>query len=246
MPNKKVKSVADLLKHLKTDIDNEAGPVWYRGHSDQTWKLLPAYDRLAAPPPEYVLLNRFRQNANLLLSSRQVPKTDFDWMFIMQHYGVPTRLLDWTESPLIGLYFALELGNPETLNHDGALWVLYPHHLNHMTNSESYIPAFEEELYLGSYSVENYAKGKDKGILPVAAMATRNNPRIQAQLGVFTISHLEKRPLERVGKGHIRKYVVPSASKRLISEELSLLGVSKFQVFPELAVIGEMIKEQLS
>ena len=247
MAVKEICSLTDLLKHLKADLNSALGPVWFRGHSDFTWKLSSTFDRLKKPPAEIYLLNKFRQNANLLLNT-QIPKNDFDWLFLMQHYGVPTRLLDWTESPLIALFFAIEIDNKKTMKNDGALWLLYPYQLNNNStaNEKNYIPAFEEEDYLGSYTIDKYSKGKDKGIQPIAAIATRNNPRIQAQLGTFTISHREKKPIEEVGdKKHIIKYKIPSKAKASIQTELELLGLNKFQLFPELSSIGEIIKKEL-
>lgn len=243
MAHKKIKNVADLVKHLKVDVDPKIHPVWYRGHSVSSWKLEPSYDRLKKPPFESSLVNEFRQNANYLINT-QAPKNDFEWLFLMQHFGVPTRLLDWTESPLVALYFALEIEKKGSLNKDGALWLLYPSELNKNTNRDrdGYIPAFEDSEYMETYSTQKYVKGLDEGVLPKAAIATRNNPRIQAQLGVFTISHHKKVPIENVGDGaHVIKYIVPREYKKSISEELKLIGVNKFQIFPELAVIGEMI-----
>ncbi|WP_323903115.1 FRG domain-containing protein [Aeromonas hydrophila] len=239
---KEIKSISDLIRHLKRDITDEWGPIWYRGQENIAWKLLSSYDRLANPPTEIALVNKFRQNASFLMDKKS-PSNDFEWLFMMQHYGVPTRLLDWTENPLISLYFAV---NGEDSS-DGILWVLSPHSLNSNTNGEKYIPAFEENEYLGSYTTEKYDKGKDKGILPIAAIATRNNSRIQAQMGVFTISHWDKTPLDKIGdKKHITHYVIPSSVKPSLREELSILGVTKFSVFPELQSIGDMIKKELS
>jgi hypothetical protein len=205
--------------------------------------LNPGFDRLASPPSETSLVNRFRQNASYLVD-KHAPSNDFEWLFMMQHYGVPTRLLDWTENPLISLYFAVSSLSKK----NAAIWLLSPHKLNQNSNEkERYIPAFEEKDYLGSYTTKNYDKGTDRGILPIAAIATRNNPRIQAQMGVFTISHREKTPIDEIGdKKHIRKYVIPKEFKAQIKNELKLLGLSKFSVFPELASIGEVIKGELS
>jgi len=192
------------------------------------------------------LLNRFRQNANLLLA--QVPSTSFEWMFLMQHYGVPTRLLDWSESPLVALYFVVYDRNARLMSKDGTLWVLFPLDLNRNSTevtAEVYIPSFEDE-WLNNYSVEQYSKGKDTGILPLAAIATRNNPRIQAQLGVFTIGHLKRIPIEEIeNRSHCVKLVVPASAKLRIRKELQTLGVNRFQIFPELASIGDTLTEGL-
>lgn len=243
MKSRTIKSVKELLDALREDLKDYPDPVWYRGHSKQKWKLEPGFHRLKRKASEIDLLNRFRQNANLLLD--QSPKTDFDWLFFMQHYGVPTRLLDWTESPLVGLYFAVT-SHPRA---DGTLWVLKPTELNKQTTAKpeeaKYIPSFEDD------SLKNYAsiaveKGNLTGILPIAVIATRNNDRIQAQLGAFTISHSTRTPIEEIGnRKHVARYQIPHSAKATIREDLRLLGVTKFQIFPELASIGENLRATL-
>lgn len=244
MKNRTIKSLTDLVVGLRTDLGDYADPVWFRGHSMQDWKLVPGFHRLKKVASENDLINKFRQNANLLLE--QSPKSDFDWLFVMQHYGVPTRLLDWTESPLVGLYFAVT----EHPRANGALWVLKPIELNKQTTAKPdearYIPSFEDDS-LKTYSTIAVEKSNLTGILPVAVIATRNNDRIQAQLGAFTISHSTKTPIEKIGdKKHVAKYTIPAAAKVKIQEDLRLLGFTKFQVFPELDSIGQNIREALS
>lgn len=243
MAHKKINNVADLVKYLKDDGFENASTVWYRGHSIESWKLESGYERLKKPPKEISLVNEFRQNANFLLD-KHTPQNDFDWLFLMQHYGVPTRLLDWSESPLVALYFAVESETRGSGNKEGALWVLDPGKLNTNTNArkDPYIPSFEEREYMDDFSTSKYDSGQTSGLMPIAAIATRNNPRIQAQLGTFTISR-SKVPLDEVGdKLHVKKYLIPKSAKATISKELKLLGLGKFQVFPELSSIGEMIK----
>jgi hypothetical protein len=246
MLKRTIKCIADLIQALNAIRPDDQTPIWYRGHADSRWKLQSAYDRLKSPPKENELLNRFRQNANLLLE--QVPAKSFEWLFLMQHYGVPTRLLDWSESPLVALYFVVHDRNAGLMSKAGALWVLFPLDLNRNSTelkAEVYIPSFDDE-WLNNYSVEQYSKGKDTGILPLAAIATRNNPRIQAQLGVFTIGHLKRIPIEEIEtRSHCVKLIVPASAKLRIGKELQTLGMNRFQVFPELASIGDILTEGL-
>lgn len=74
---------------------------------------------------------------------------------------------------------------------------------------------------------------------------TRNNPRIQAQQGTFTIHHLDVKAIESVASGttsHVSKIHIPKAAKQGLINELELLGISRFQLFPELDSIAEIIK----
>ncbi|WP_081629058.1 FRG domain-containing protein [Methyloversatilis discipulorum] len=248
MPVKKISSVADLLDALETDHGAYEGALWFRGQADANWALLPGYLRLSNPPSESTLLKRFKQSAAMLLD--RDPKDSFDWLFLMQHYGLPTRLLDWSESPLVALYFAVT--DPSTsMETDAALWVLQPTELNRNAKIDDatepfFIPSFDDEE-LRNYSLESLSQGPKRTRLhPIATIATRNNPRIQAQLGVFTIHHLDDTPIERIGDcAHITYYQIPSAEKPKIQKQLQLLGFSKFTMFPELSSVGDNIKRGL-
>lgn len=163
----------------------------------------------------------------------------------MQHYGVPTRLLDWTESPLVALYFSVNSHEKK----DGAVWILDPVKLNQATKANpddyKFVPAFEDDSVV-SYDTLSVESSPDLGIEPMAVVATRNNARIQAQLGAFTISHHAKTKLENIGDGkHLRRYLIPATYKKRISDELEILAFGKFQIFPELSIVGETIKRSL-
>jgi len=243
-----IASIPDLIAALERDHANYSGAVWFRGHARKTWKLAPGYLRLANPPSESTLLKRFKQSAAMLLDRN--PTDSFDWLFLMQHYGLPTRLLDWSESPLVALYFAVEDHDKHT-DEDAALWCLRPSDLNKKANiqddhEEFFIPSFDDEE-LKNYSLESLASGpKRTRLLPIATIATRNNPRIQAQLGVFTIHHLDDVAIEDIGdSSHVFKYTIPAQYREPILNQLRLLGFSKFSMFPELASIGDNIKRGL-
>jgi len=242
---KEINNISELLKNLVDDLEEYDEDIWFRGQSDFNWNLCPGLFRFTEGPSESTLLAKFKQSASFLLDKS--PKDDFDWLFLMQHYGVPTRLLDWTESPLTALYFAIEEIKFDDKN--SALWLLKPIELNKIakitSEEKNFIPSFDDD-FLKNYDVSNMNLKRNIEFSPVATIATRNNPRIQAQLGVFTIHHLDKRPIEEFClKKEIIKYVIPATAKPNLRKELDLLSVNKFSQFPEIASIGELLKKRL-
>jgi hypothetical protein len=247
MNERQISSVADFLAAIRIDQKDRPGTIWFRGHSDSTWQLLPGFMRSTSETSETTLLNRFKQSAAMLAERR--PATSFDWTFLMQHYGVPTRLLDWSESPLISMYFAVEdwAAKPDT---DAALWCLWPTALNQNANivdkvEGKYIPSFEDDE-LQTYTVDSLRQNTRLELFPVATIATRNNARIQAQMGTFTIHHNKKVAIEEVGdRSHVAKYTIPHAARETLADELKLLGMTKFSLFPELASVGAILKDMM-
>jgi len=161
----------------------------------------------------------------------------------MQHHGLPTRLLDWTESPLTALYFVVSDPDKTTDDKPGALWALLPQELNKSSNLEplhqSDIPGFGDDEHLDAYLPTQVAK-KGIGLGPIAAIALRNNPRIQVQQGVFTVCHKTLTPLEGDGTvQYLWRYIVPVDAKPLIRAELEMLNLNKLSMFPELANVAE-------
>lgn len=237
---REISSVGDLIKHLKEDrpIDE---PVWFRGQADAEWKLVPSLSRHGGVEVELTLFKRFKQNALPFMVHR--PENEWEWLFVMQHHGLPTRLLDWTESPLVALYFIVADPSPETIDSAGSLWAMLPLGLNKASRFQprfkNDIPGFGDDDHLDSYlpsklALQQIAHG------PLAAIALRNNPRIQVQQGVFTVSHLELSPLEASKENqYLWRYTIPKEAKPVIKAELDMLNISKLSLFPELANVSE-------
>ena len=241
-----INSVGDLLKQLE-EVNRSAKVVWFRGHARGSWHLEPTLSRQGKLDAELQLTKRFKQNAFQFLN--HVPSEEWEWMFIMQHYGVPTRLLDWTENPLIALYFAtrddgFKKGERRPA---AAIWVLYPRKLNEMSGiamrSPDDIPAFGDDHELEDYLPSRVSQG-NLSKNPLAIIATRQFGRVVAQQGVFTIMHREARKIEELrdtngASAHVRKLVIPRKSVVSIRRELHLLRINKLFVFPQLENAAE-------
>lgn len=239
--DKKIESISDLIAHLRKECKDLPGPLWFRGQSDKAYKLVPSLYRSNSTASEMTLVKKFKQNASLLVTNQS---EDFEWLFVMQHHGVPTRLLDWTESSLIGLYFAC-IDDPTK---DGALWMLLPTELNKHASiepEETYdIPGIGE---LQNYSPKSYHADKTNVMGPAAALSVRNTARMQAQQGTFTIFHKKRIAIEEINdKKHVWRYIIPASKKKSMLSDLKLCGIDVFQLFPELSSIGQTLKKSIS
>lgn len=242
-----IRSVSDLLKNLKSQ-SKQGGIVWFRGQSQSGWSLVPSLARKKAHlDAENALLKRFMQNAVPHLE--RLPSHDWEWMFMMQHHRAPTRLLDWSESPLASLYFAVSEDNH--LKRDAAVWCLDPIAMNTVARITGFkfaneIPAFGIDDVLENYTPSRVDKSTSV-MTSVAIVGPRNTSRMAAQLGVFTVNHREHLPIEKIGTGdHIWRWIVPADAKKDLRNELSLLGFTALTLFPELDRVADVARELLT
>jgi len=245
-----ITSVAGLLRCLDShaQLARPPVPLWYRGSTNKAYSLTPSILRHPnALAREQALLNSFKQNAVQFLSHR--PNSEWEWLFLARHHGVPTRLLDWTENPLIALYFATHSIDQIDKNDDkdGAFWLLLPASLNEYSGiglHSLHLPMFEDaEHGLQSYLPAHLAAEQVTSLTPVAGIAVRNSKRMQAQHSVFTVSHRDPTPLDRLGGGpHVGMYVVPRAHKQRIRQQLASLHVTPLSVLPDLDNVAHLAR----
>lgn len=235
--------IADLLKALKKHFrPNDI--VWFRGQSESTWGLVPSLARADGKhlSKEGAIYKRFVQNATQLMD--QAPMDEWEWLFVMQHHRAPTRLLDWSEGPLVALYFATADSQKDKA--DAALWCLDPIALNAKANVN-----FAYELELPSFrdkALENYLPSRvdpKSPMNPIAAIGPRPTKRMAAQIGTFTVNHSVHEPIETLYDGnHVWRYVIPKRAKANIRLELQYFGYSALSLFPDIDQVAELIKKE--
>lgn len=105
----------DSLNGIRAAFDSLAEPRWvFRGQSDSRWPLSTSLERVATwqsllfDYAESRIIKAFKSRAHLYLADVPAADDDLEWVALMQHHGCPTRLLDFTRSPYIALYFAAE------------------------------------------------------------------------------------------------------------------------------------------
>lgn len=245
---RRVRNVPEYLNVLLQITRGRGRVLWFRGQTNAKNRLVPGLARRRGRDwlsAEAMLINRFRQNAVALLPPMQ--RSDWDWLLLMQHHGVPTRLLDWTENPLAGLYFAVvSTRGRDTKGVDGCVWVLDPVALNREANistASADIPTLEVDSRLRDYLPDEVARAVTPRP-PVAVLAQRMFPRLVAQSGVFTLIHNEPTPLEQVRQSaYISRIIVPGTAKERITRQLTSMGTTRLALFPELESVASIVRD---
>jgi hypothetical protein len=197
---------------------------------------------------ENKLLQFFRMKAPTFttgfLPDREV--TD-QWLFLAQHVGLPTRLLDWTESALVALHFAL-------LHEEPIVWVLNPIGLNLLSVSTGYESTGSEfpltwvnpanAINIGSFNIRGAWENDRLGVsLPVAIQPTNIHPRMSVQRSCFTIQGKDKSSLADRVPQHLSRYEIDPPDRQQMRNDLRILGISHSTVFPDLDGLARELAE---
>ena len=211
MEETKISGLDEFLKAIKGRSRNLG---WlFRGHSDKEWPLKPKVGREAAwLNREREMFDAWKRSAYEHVESG-ANLTDWDWLTIAQHHGLPTRLLDWAKNPLAAAYFAVSEAaviKPET---DAAIFAF---HLEDDVDPLTTMSPFDFS-----------------GV--VLFLPRRVVARIGRQLGVFTVHGSPGQDLTTALPGaRLMKMVIQKELKHKFLLDLSDLAIDQFSLFPDL------------
>jgi hypothetical protein len=226
----------------------------FRGHADATWKLLPSLARQARVFDlseeatlriEYQAWGEFKTLVHLHLPPAMLVPDDerIHWWAVMQHYGVPTRLLDWTASPYVAAYFAVDTLSPV----DGAVWYF------RLPDAAELAKCTETRRRWTAPPVAPYREFFEPGAKASLLFTTLNfqTDRMRAQQTRFSVStqvlanHLPLLADMMSGRpwGQI---IIPHALKPEFSLRLTRMNITAQALFPGIDGLGRSIAALVS
>ena len=229
----------DDLSRLVAHFSKYNGHDWlFRGVTSVTHKLIPKVGRPERKPKplrtdpdrripytfedEVATFSMFTDAARAHVEA--IPTNKLEWLALAQHFGVPTRFLDWTEGFLVATWFAVqnsgyiaafdEKAEKVTLKaHDAAVWVVRN------------LPRVAEEDKMDPFEVSGIKCYRPPHI----------SPRIPAQRSVFT---LHERPTEEMSHPELVQFPILSTACFEIRKRLDACGVNQNSLFPDLQGLG--------
>lgn len=186
------KSVTSM-EELAHELNALPNHYIFRGQANARWGLQSSLERLLghswaidrARTSEDYALRSFKSKYRIYAGNEHQPQSKLSWLSAMQHYGAPTRLIDFTTSPYIALYFALETYNPSSGNSFSLFYIDYS---TLMEQSIKYIGSRDKEfketrLTMSEKQDEIFEKVIDRYTYDVAwvSESAESNARIDRQ-----------------------------------------------------------------
>ena len=228
-----VKSLSVYFDFLNSTLSVPSTRTWFRGHSDLRWSLTPSalrYSTRAEREKALSLLDEFRRICDIRIERPPGSEQRLEWMQLAQHYGLPTRLLDWTVNAAIALFFACQYHQGT----DGMVFVLDPIELNENGDSglsgivDPQVDARLVDPYLKLHAAETR-----RGRPTIAINPILNSQRIMLQRGTFTLHGSRRFGLDRSQAPSLKYLPILRNYKGILCAQLGKIGVDEMSIFPE-------------
>ena len=225
----------------------------YRGMSDAAAPLRTSLDRLGGPAAphskahlEAHILRNFLRYSKPYVNADQA---EWELLFIAQHHGLPTRLLDWTYSPLVAAHFATLDSRPRG---DRVLWQLDWRRLHERFGLKPLAFLVEDlvdELArrgIGTLG-EFFERAADAAPFACMLEPPAMDHRITVQSAAFTITSDTSRPFDAFLAEHgvaeaLRRIVIPARAVDLIRDQLDICAIDERRLFPDLDGVAREVR----
>jgi hypothetical protein len=227
-------------------------PTFFRGHGQSDWPLIPELGRpensyVCHPIRESIIFRDFEANAHMDLSELSV----WDTLFAMRHHGLPTRLLDWTDSISVALFFAIRdfenfsVNKPKEKINNLCLWVLEPFALNLDEGLGALVLTKTNKQYVYDYFLGEVKEKKsdDFPARVIALYPPKSNERLLAQSGFFTF-HKDLSALEIIKRRFLFKIEINKSQVENIKRYLDFVGMKESYLFPDLDGLSRYLKSK--
>jgi hypothetical protein len=216
-----------LQEALRYYEEHQMCPIMYRGHSDESYKLYPSAYREKSKGPHY-----YYNEARRIYPDAFQRLCIFEALSKMQHYGIPTSLLDVTTNPLVALFFACCSKKEKNgiVYSFPALPISNENEIVKSVSKYTVLSADEQDAYLREHEI-------DKENLFVVRPCCVDDRMIRQQ-GYFILCAKKD---ERISKASLFSLKIHQKDKTKILEELDKLGINEFTLFGSLDYLGKYL-----